>query len=84
MIRYKTGYHSLVRALIPSLGIAQLEWAIVNISAEIEVTANPSTEVPYHSNWEVDSLMVLRPPCAGRGAEKGRAEGTAVPAERSS
>jgi len=28
----------------------------VNISAEIEVTANPSTEVPYHSNWEVDSL----------------------------
>ena len=56
MIRYKTGYHSLVRALIPSLGIAQLEWAIVNISAEIEVTANPTTEVPYHSNWEVDSL----------------------------
>lgn len=56
MIRYKTGYHSLVRALIPSLGIAQLEWAIVNISAEIEVTANPTTEVSYHSNWEVDSL----------------------------
>lgn len=27
-----------------------------NISAEIEVTANPTTEVPYHSNWEVDSL----------------------------
>lgn len=28
----------------------------MNISAEIEVTANPTTEVPYHSNWEVDSL----------------------------
>lgn len=34
LFRYKTGYHSSARALILSLGVAQLERAIVNISAE--------------------------------------------------
>jgi len=43
LVRYNTGYHSFIRALITTLGVAQLERAIVNISIEMEIIANAMT-----------------------------------------
>lgn len=56
LVRYNTGYHSFVRALLPTLGVAQLERAIVNILAEMEVIANSTADAIYHLDQEVKSL----------------------------
>ncbi|NXA98882.1 ERVV2 protein, partial [Melanocharis versteri] len=39
-----TGFHSFVTALLFPLEIAQLEMAIVNISAEMEIIANTTAD----------------------------------------
>lgn len=56
LVSYSTGYHSFVRALLPTLGVAQLERAIVNILAEMEVIANSTADAIYHLDQEVKSL----------------------------
>ena len=39
-----TGFHSFVRWLIPSFGISELEKAIVNISATLEIIENATAD----------------------------------------
>ncbi|NXX41060.1 ERVV2 protein, partial [Tricholaema leucomelas] len=51
-----TGYHSFVRALIPALGVAQLERAIVNISATMEIITNSTADALQRLKEEVQSL----------------------------
>ncbi|NWW27635.1 ERVV2 protein, partial [Falcunculus frontatus] len=51
-----TGFHSFVRALLSPLGIAHLEMAIVNISAEIEIIANTTADAIGRLQAEVNSL----------------------------
>ncbi|NWY35437.1 ERVV2 protein, partial [Pheucticus melanocephalus] len=51
-----TGLHSLVRALFPTLGIVHSEKAIVNISAEVEITANSRTDAIGWLKMEMNSL----------------------------
>ncbi|NWQ95235.1 SYCY1 protein, partial [Burhinus bistriatus] len=51
-----TGFHSFVRALLPGLGVIQLEQAIVNISAEMEITANRMANALLGLKGEIDSL----------------------------
>ncbi|NXV10962.1 ERVV2 protein, partial [Cepphus grylle] len=51
-----TGFHSFVRALFPSLGIVQLEKAIVNISAEMENIANVTADAIFGLQIEIQSL----------------------------
>ncbi|NXC10141.1 ERVV2 protein, partial [Orthonyx spaldingii] len=46
----------LVRALLSPLGITQLETAIVNISAEMEIIANTTMDAIGQLQKEVDSL----------------------------
>ncbi|XP_067999133.1 uncharacterized protein [Melanerpes formicivorus] len=55
LVRYNTGYHSFVRALFPALGVAQLEKAIVNISATMEVIANSAADAVQNLQVEVKS-----------------------------
>lgn len=45
-----------MRALLPNLGIAQLEKAISNISAEIELIANSTADALGRLQTETDSL----------------------------
>uniref|UniRef100_A0A8C4VFY3 Uncharacterized protein n=1 Tax=Gopherus evgoodei TaxID=1825980 RepID=A0A8C4VFY3_9SAUR len=40
----QTGFHSFIRGLIPGLGVAEVERAMVNISAELEKAANASSD----------------------------------------
>ncbi|XP_067999225.1 uncharacterized protein [Melanerpes formicivorus] len=56
LVRYNTGYHSFVRALFPALGVAQLEKAIVNISATMEVIANSAADAVQNLQVEVKSV----------------------------
>ncbi|NXW80129.1 ERVV2 protein, partial [Hirundo rustica] len=49
-------FHSFVRALLLPLGIAQLEMAIVNISAEMEIIANTTADAIGWLQTEVNSL----------------------------
>ncbi|XP_054034852.1 uncharacterized protein LOC128899506 [Dryobates pubescens] len=56
LVRYNTGYHSFVRALIPALGVAQLEKAIVNISATMEIIANSAADAVQNLQVEVKSV----------------------------
>ncbi|NWX80497.1 ERVV2 protein, partial [Alca torda] len=51
-----TGFHSFVRSLLPSLGVYQLEKAIVNISAEMEVIANTTVDALLGLQKEVQTL----------------------------
>ncbi|NXY18356.1 ERVV2 protein, partial [Atrichornis clamosus] len=51
-----TGFNSFVRALLSPLGIAQLEMAIVNISAEMQIIANTTTGAIGRLQIEVNSL----------------------------
>ncbi|NWZ73493.1 ERVV2 protein, partial [Acrocephalus arundinaceus] len=51
-----TRFHSFVRALLPNLGIAQLEKAISNISAEIELIANSTADALVRLQNERNSL----------------------------
>ena len=53
---YKKGYHSFLRSLIPSLGVAQLEKAIVNISATLEIVENATIDALRAIQEEVSSL----------------------------
>jgi len=53
---YKKGYHSFLRSLIPSLGVAQLENAIVNISATLEIVENATIDALRAIQEEVSSL----------------------------
>ena len=41
---YDKGYHSFLRALILALGVTQLEKAIVNISATLEIVENATMD----------------------------------------
>ncbi|NXA97399.1 ERVV2 protein, partial [Melanocharis versteri] len=51
-----TGLHRFVRALLFPLGIAQLEKAIVNISAAMERIANSTEDAIKRLQTEVESL----------------------------
>ncbi|NXC10479.1 ERVV2 protein, partial [Orthonyx spaldingii] len=51
-----TGFHSFVKALLSRLGIAQLEMAIVNISAKMEIIANTTMDAIGRLQKEVDYL----------------------------
>ncbi|NXV25133.1 ERVV2 protein, partial [Cepphus grylle] len=54
-----TGFHSFVRALFPSLGIIQLEKAIVNLSAEMEIIANTTVDAILGLQKEIQSLREI-------------------------
>ncbi|NXN60178.1 SYCY1 protein, partial [Rynchops niger] len=54
-----TGFHSFLRAVIPSLGVQQLERAIVNISAEMEIIANATAAALAGLQIEVQSLKAV-------------------------
>ncbi|NXD06525.1 ERVV2 protein, partial [Nothocercus nigrocapillus] len=54
-----TRFHSFVRALLPTLGIVQLERATVNISGEMEIIANRTTEAIFGLQTEMDSLKKI-------------------------
>ncbi|NXO46781.1 ERVV2 protein, partial [Locustella ochotensis] len=49
-------FHSFVRALLPNLGIAQLEKAISNISAEKELIANSTADALVRLQDEINLL----------------------------
>ncbi|NXX51647.1 ERVV2 protein, partial [Tricholaema leucomelas] len=51
-----TGYHSFVPALIPALGVAQLERTIVNISATMEIITNSAADALKRLTEEVQCL----------------------------
>ncbi|NXJ19896.1 ERVV2 protein, partial [Dicrurus megarhynchus] len=51
-----TGFHSFVRALISPLGLAQLEKAIVNISADMERIADSMGDALERLQTEAESL----------------------------
>lgn len=53
---YSTSFHSFVRALLPNLGIAQLEKAISSISAKIELIANSTADALRRLQTEINSL----------------------------
>ena len=53
---HSTGFHSFLRILIPSLGVTQLEQAIVNISATLEIVENATTDALRAIQEEVSSL----------------------------
>ncbi|NXX51870.1 ERVV2 protein, partial [Tricholaema leucomelas] len=50
------GYNNFVRGLIPALGVAQLERAIVNISATMEVITISTVDALQKLKEEVQSL----------------------------
>lgn len=49
-------FHSFVRALLPNLGIAQLEKAITNISAKTELVANSTADTLGKLQTEINSF----------------------------
>ncbi|NXC21981.1 ERVV2 protein, partial [Corythaeola cristata] len=51
-----TGFHSFVRWLIPSLGVSELEKAIVNISATLEQMESLTLDALQGVQEEVSSL----------------------------
>ncbi|NWR40200.1 ERVV2 protein, partial [Tachuris rubrigastra] len=51
-----TTFHSVLRALIPSLGVSELEKAVVNILAVIEHIQNQTSDVIMALQEEVHSL----------------------------
>uniref|UniRef100_A0A8C0C0H1 Envelope glycoprotein n=1 Tax=Buteo japonicus TaxID=224669 RepID=A0A8C0C0H1_9AVES len=51
-----TGYHSFVRWLIPSLGVSELEKAIVNISATLEIIESATIDAIRGLQLEIQSL----------------------------
>lgn len=51
-----TRFHSFVRALLPNLGIAQLEKAITNISAKTELVANSTADTLGKLQTEINSF----------------------------
>ncbi len=53
---YNKGYHSFLRARIPALGVAQLEKAIVNISATLEIVENATMDALWAIQEELSSL----------------------------
>uniref|UniRef100_A0A8B9F5X1 Uncharacterized protein n=1 Tax=Amazona collaria TaxID=241587 RepID=A0A8B9F5X1_9PSIT len=59
LVTYGTPYHSFVRALIPALGVAQLERTIVNVSGEMEAMAYCTATVLFGLQVEVDSLKKI-------------------------
>lgn len=59
LVRYNAGYHSFVRALIPSLGVYLLERTIVNILAEMEIIANFTADALFCLDKELQSLKVV-------------------------
>ncbi|NXP71886.1 ERVV1 protein, partial [Ramphastos sulfuratus] len=50
------GCHSFVPALIPALGVAQLEKAIVNISATMEIITNSTADALQRLKEEAQPL----------------------------
>lgn len=56
LIRYNTGFHSSVRALLFPLGTAHLEMTTVNVSAEMEIIANTTADAIGQLQTEVKSL----------------------------
>ena len=56
MVIRGTGFHSFVRWLIPSLGVSELEKAIVNISATVETPENLTLDAIPGIQLEVESL----------------------------
>ncbi|NXR12806.1 ERVV2 protein, partial [Semnornis frantzii] len=52
-----TGYHSSVRSLIPALGVAQFERAIVNISTIMEIITNSTVDALQKLKKKVQSLI---------------------------
>ncbi|NXR06408.1 ERVV1 protein, partial [Semnornis frantzii] len=50
------GYHSFVPALIPALGVAQFERAIVNISATMETITNSTAAALQRLKEEAQPL----------------------------
>ncbi|NXH79492.1 ERVV2 protein, partial [Hydrobates tethys] len=54
-----TGFHSFVRALIPMLGVAQLEQAMVNLSAEMEEIANRTVDAILGIQQEIQTLEMI-------------------------
>uniref|UniRef100_A0A672TJV2 Envelope glycoprotein n=1 Tax=Strigops habroptila TaxID=2489341 RepID=A0A672TJV2_STRHB len=56
LTRYNTGFHSFVRALHPGLRVVQLERAIINISAEMEIIASNTADAILGLKQEIDSL----------------------------
>ncbi|NXP14408.1 ERVV2 protein, partial [Thinocorus orbignyianus] len=52
-----TKFYSLARWFLPWLGVSELEKAIVNISAEMEIIANSTANALYHLNQEIKSLQ---------------------------
>lgn len=51
-----TGFHSFVRWLIPSLGISELEKAVINISATVEIIENATADALSALQEEISSL----------------------------
>ncbi|XP_074705243.1 uncharacterized protein LOC141933995 [Strix aluco] len=51
-----TRFHSFVRWLIPMLGVSELEKAIVNISATVEILANATADAIANLQKEINSL----------------------------
>lgn len=56
VVWYSNSFHSFVRALLPNLGIAQLEKAISNVSAKTELIANSTADALGRLQTETDSL----------------------------
>lgn len=52
-----TGFHSFIRWLIPSLGVSELEKAIVSISATLEAIKNATADALSALQEEVSSLQ---------------------------
>lgn len=56
LVMRPTGFPSFVRWLIPSLGISEIEKAIVNISATLEIIENTTADVLSTLQEEISSL----------------------------
>lgn len=51
-----SGFHSFIRALLPWVGVAELEKAIINISAEVELSFNHTAHAILNLQTKIDSL----------------------------
>lgn len=56
IVERHTAFHKFVRGLIPSLGVSELEKAIVNISATIEETEGKTVDMIQAEQKEITSL----------------------------
>ncbi|NXT46971.1 MER34 protein, partial [Pluvianellus socialis] len=52
-------FPKFVRALFPNLGVTELEGAVVNISATLEITQNATMDALKNLDMEINSLSQL-------------------------